>query len=64
MGCASLRGDQAYQVETLAIADDFSDADGIAILSFRDAQNLARERMVTRARSAAGKAGPDRKERD
>lgn len=51
-------GDQAYQVETLAIADDFSDADGIAILSFRDAQNLARERMVTRARSAAGKAGP------
>jgi integrase len=51
-------GDQAYEVETLAIADDFSDADGTAILSFHQAQVLARLRMVGRAHAAAGKTGP------
>lgn len=51
-------GDQSYEVETLATADDFSDADGDAILSFHQAQALARKRMVSRARSAAGKSGP------
>jgi integrase len=51
-------GDQSYEVETLAIADDFSDADGTAILSFHHAQVLARSRMVGRAHAAAGKTGP------
>jgi integrase len=51
-------GGQTYQVETVATADDFSDADGVAILSFRDAQAKARERMVSRAHTAAGRVGP------
>lgn len=51
-------GDQSYEVETLATADDFSDADGVAILSFHQAQVLARSRMVGRAHAAAGKTGP------
>ncbi|MCJ2055654.1 site-specific integrase [Methylobacterium sp. J-048] len=51
-------GDKDYEVETLAVADDFSDPDGVAVLSFRQAQDLARSRMVQRAHSAAGKTGP------
>jgi len=51
-------GGQAYSVETIATADDNADADGVAILDFKQAQEQARERMVTRARAAAGKAGP------
>jgi integrase len=51
-------GGQTYQVETIGTADDYSDPDGVAILSFRDAQAKARERMVGRAHTAAGKTGP------
>jgi hypothetical protein len=51
-------GDQAYEVETLAIADDYSDADGVAVFSYRQAQAKARDRMVARAHHAAGKHGP------
>jgi integrase len=51
-------GDQKYEVETLPAADDFSDADGVEILSFQQAQALARSRMVKRAHAAAGKTGP------
>jgi integrase len=51
-------GDQGYIVETIATTDDFSDADGTAILDYRQAQTSARERMVTRARAALGKSGP------
>jgi integrase len=51
-------GDQAYELEILAIADDFSDADGVAVLNYRQAQAKARERMVARAHHAAGKHGP------
>jgi integrase len=51
-------GGQAYQVEVIGIADDFSDADGVRILSYRDAQNMARERATARAHHAAGKHGP------
>jgi integrase len=51
-------GDQRYEVEAIATADDFSDADGVAILSFQQAQTLARSRMVSRAHAAAGKTGP------
>jgi integrase len=51
-------GDQSYELETLAIADDYSDPDGVAVLSFHQAQVLARSRMVGRAHAAAGKTGP------
>lgn len=51
-------GAKGYDVETIASVDDLSDADGVAILSFWQAQKLVRERMVERARSAAGIAGP------
>lgn len=51
-------GDQKYEVETLPAADDFSDADGVEILSYHQAQVLARSRMVQRAHAAAGKTGP------
>ena len=51
-------GDQSYEIETLAVADDYSDPDGVAILSFAQAQTLARGRMVSRAHAAAGKTGP------
>jgi integrase len=51
-------GDQRYEVETIGIADDYSDADGVRIVSFRTAQTLARERATARAYHAAGKHGP------
>lgn len=51
-------GDQKYEVETIGPADDLSDADGVKILSFSQAQAKARELMVERAHSAAGKTGP------
>lgn len=51
-------GGQAYQVEIIGTADDFSDPDGVAILSFAQAQEKARERMVRRKHADAGKTGP------
>jgi integrase len=48
-------GEQAYVVETIATADDNSDADGVAVLDFKQAQEQARERMVDRAHHEAGK---------
>lgn len=51
-------GGQAYELETIATADDFSDADGVAILNFGQAQARAREQMVLRAHAVAGKHGP------
>jgi integrase len=51
-------GDQRYHETVLATADDFSDADGVAVLDFKRAQEKARERMVSSAHAAAGKAGP------
>jgi integrase len=51
-------GKQSYQVESIGAADDLSDADGVAILDYWQAQNKARERMVERAHGAAGKTGP------
>jgi integrase len=51
-------GQQTYQVETIATADDYSDADGVAVLNYRQAQAKARERMAARAHHAAGKRGP------
>jgi integrase len=51
-------GNQSYEVETIAAADDKSDADGVAILDFWQATKLARKRMVERAHRAAGRHGP------
>ena len=51
-------GEQQYEIEAVGIADDLSDADGVAVLDFWQAQTKARERMVSRAHAAAGKIGP------
>jgi integrase len=51
-------GNQAYEVERIGVADDLSDADGVAVLSYWQAQEQARGRMVSRAHAAAGKTGP------
>jgi integrase len=51
-------GQQTYDVETIAIADDSSDANGVDVLSFAQAQTLARKRRDDRSRSAAGITGP------
>jgi hypothetical protein len=51
-------GDQRYEAGSLGIADDLSDADGVAVINFWQAQQKARERMVSRAHAAAGKTGP------
>jgi integrase len=51
-------GKQAYEVERIGTADDLSNADGEAILDFKQAQDKARARMVSRAHAAAGKSGP------
>ena len=52
-------GNQSYTVETIGTADDYGDADGLAILNFAQAQAQARERMVRRAHEANGTArGP------
>jgi integrase len=51
-------GDQAYVTEKIGIADDVNDADGVAILTFAQAADKARERLTERARADAGMAGP------
>src|SRR5262245_62108626 len=51
-------GGQCYVIEKIGIADDFSDADGIVILSFAQAQDKARARMVKRVHEANGVTGP------
>jgi integrase len=51
-------GGQTYTTDTIATADDLSDADGVAVLSFKDAQDAARDRMVKQAHTAAGHTGP------
>ncbi len=47
-------GGQTYKVETIATADDKIDADGAEVLSFSQAQTLARNRFVETRRVAAG----------
>jgi integrase len=49
-------GGQSYEVEKIATADDLSDADGLAILDYWQAQSKARERMSERTHTAAGKS--------
>lgn len=48
-------GNQAYAEEVIGVADDYSDADGVAIINFGQAQDKARKAMVARAHQAAGK---------
>jgi integrase len=47
-----LGGKNDYETDTFGVADDFSDADGEAVLDFWQAQTRARERMVNRAHGA------------
>jgi integrase len=54
-------GGQDYKTDTIANADDVADADGVATLSFAQAQAVAREMRARVARLAAGlsiEAGP------
>jgi integrase len=44
-------GQQDYVVTTIGAADDFSDANGETILSFKQAQDKARERLAGRTKS-------------
>jgi integrase len=53
-------GEGNYQVETLAVADDKADADGVAVLNFRQAQDRIRELHVQRTRVAQGLPAEDR----
>jgi integrase len=46
-------GEQSYEVKVIGEADDFSDADGVKILNFSQAQKKSRENRLAR-----GKTGP------
>ena len=50
----TLTGDDKYRVETFGLADDISDADGVRVLDWKQAQAWARERCAEYARAAAG----------
>src|SRR5262245_47045003 len=56
--CRHYLGNRAYVSEGLGAADDLTDADGLAILDFWQAQDKARSLFKVRARAAAGKTGP------
>ena len=47
-------GDQGYSVEKIGTADDALDADGATILTFAQAQSVARKLFTERGRVAAG----------
>jgi integrase len=51
-------GNGKYEPELLGIANDASDADGLKILDFWQAQTKAREGMAQRVRDAFGATGP------
>ena len=46
-------GGQSYRLETVGTADDTIDADGVSILSFAQAQAIARQRFVEAKRVTA-----------
>jgi integrase len=52
-------GDGNYKVETIGTADDSADADGVAILDYRQAQAVIRERYVEHTRVAKGLPAKD-----
>jgi integrase len=47
-------GNGAYRLHKIGVADDYSDADGRVILSFKQAQAAARKLMVTQAGGGIG----------
>jgi integrase len=51
-------GRQTYQTTTIAAADDISDANGVDVLSFDQAQREARRRRDDRAHESSGKGRP------
>src|SRR5215510_12614310 len=51
-------GHGRHSLGRIGPADDYSDADGVAILSFDQAQAKARERLVVHAHREAGVTGP------
>jgi integrase len=51
-------GQQAYTVERIGVADDFADADGAAVLSFKQGQDEARRRHSAAAKATKTPAGP------
>ncbi len=53
----SYTGAGVYKVETIAVADDKADADGATVLSFSQAQAVARERHAAHQRTAKGLPG-------
>ena len=55
-----LLGYDKYRVETIGDADDMTDADGVRVLNWRQAQDKAREQCTEEAHKAAGikSAGP------
>jgi integrase len=52
-------GQGDYKVYTIATADDSADADGVAVLDYRQAQALVRERFVEYTRLAKGLPAKD-----
>jgi hypothetical protein len=52
-------GEGDYKVETIATADDSADADGVAVLDYRQAQAAIRERFVEYTRLAKGLPAKD-----
>ncbi len=50
----SYTGNRKYEVETIGLADDTLDPDGAVILSFAQAQAVARRRFTEAKRAAAG----------
>jgi integrase len=52
-------GEGDYKVETLGTADDRADADGVAVLDYRQAQALIRERYVEQTRITKGLPAKD-----
>ncbi len=51
-------GAQAYEIERIGTADDLSDADGVGILNYWQAQEAARKLRKERSEAATGKTGP------
>ncbi|HZL30420.1 MAG TPA: site-specific integrase [Pseudolabrys sp.] len=52
-------GEQNYKIETIGTADDSADADGVAVLDFRQSQALIREKYVELSRVAKGLPAKD-----
>jgi integrase len=51
-------GHQEYETESLGLADDLSDADGLEVLDYWQAQTKARTRWAARVKAAAGVPEP------